>query len=639
MKFHRRILFSFVVIALASAPIAAKDKWVNLTTAHFNIISNADEGETRRVARKLEQFRLFVFSTLFNDQATASLPVTVLVFKNDDSFKPYKPLYNGKPANVAGYFQKGDDENLIALTVGVKDERPLRTVFHEYMHFLASRTPRPWPLWMQEGLAEVYSTFDVNKNQARLGIPIPSHVYLLREKFMPLKSLFAVDHDSVEYNEQDKQGVFYAQSWALTHYFMFGNNRARQREFIDFVVKQQAGVAVEKAFAEAFKTDYAGMEKELRDYVWNESYETRFFPLYSQEADKTVSSRLLSEAEVQFNLGNLLMRTQRLDEAEQHFKRALDLDSNLARTYEGLGFIAMRRDKYEEAVEHFKQAVARDSKNYLAHYYFAEALMQDIPSTITPELARRVTDSLKTSIKLMPGFAHSYYLMGNLCLTTGENLQEGAQAIRAALRLEPQNKHFSITLAQLQVKLKEYDGAKKTLKPLLDDSNREFKQTAESILSLIEYYTRPLPVESASRAADETSEPAEAPRLRRRGEEESSSVGDREPPPTPGDATGRAGIKGLPTLKISGAHVLPGTLVAIECPKGRMVLVVRASDKLLRFDVRDVGALEFYSQDPKFDGTTITCGPVNKTAFIYYKGLPGTQTKYAGDAVAVEFTR
>ena len=66
-------------------------------------------------------------------------------------------------------------------------------------------------------------------------------------------------------------------------------------------------------------------------------------------------------------------------------------------------------------------------------------------------------------------------------------------------------------------------------------------------------------------------------------------------------------------------------------------LVFLAALFLLRFAVSDKDKLEFYSQDPSFEGQ-VNCGPVNKIAYIYFKPMPG-QTKVAGDAVAVEFTR
>jgi hypothetical protein len=94
---------------------------------------------------------------------------------------------------------------------------------------------------------------------------------------------------------------------------------------------------------------------------------------------------------------------------------------------------------------------------------------------------------------------------------------------------------------------------------------------------------------------------------------------------------------GVPTLRFEGASTLRGILVGVECGNGTMVLSVSSEGKLLRFAVSDVPKLAFYSQDPDFDGS-VNCGPIGHPAFIYYKPMAG-QTSFAGDAVAVEFTR
>jgi hypothetical protein len=192
MKFNRPFINAVVAVAFAllfALPVAAKDKWVNLRTKNFNVISNASEDDTRKVALKLEQY-CAITSKLFNIQRASPVPVTVVVFKNDGSFKPFKPLYNGKPANVGGYFQRSEDENIIALNIQGNEEHPLAIIFHEYTHLLTAYTPRPMPLWLSEGFAEFYSTFEVEKNDVKIGMPVASHVFLLREnKFLPLKSL------------------------------------------------------------------------------------------------------------------------------------------------------------------------------------------------------------------------------------------------------------------------------------------------------------------------------------------------------------------------------------------------------------------------------------------------------------------
>ena len=59
---NRFVAALFIAAALLAQPAFAKDKWINLTTKNFNIVSNADEHDTRELAQKLEQFR-FVEST------------------------------------------------------------------------------------------------------------------------------------------------------------------------------------------------------------------------------------------------------------------------------------------------------------------------------------------------------------------------------------------------------------------------------------------------------------------------------------------------------------------------------------------------------------------------------------------------
>jgi len=616
------VVFGCLAVVLSAAPVRAKDKWINLTTKNFNIISNADEGGTRKLALKLEQFH-FVFSTLFNLPLQRAVPATVIVFKNDGSFKPYKPLYNGKPKNVAGYFQQGQDENLIAIDISAQFEHPMAVIYHEYTHLLTSSTTKPWPVWLQEGLAEVYSSFEVSDKNVTLGAPLSDHVFYLREKvFIPLQDLLKVEHGSSTYNEGDKQGIFYAESWALCHYLMFGDKSIRRPQLVQYIRLLAQGIDGDQAFVQAFKTSPAQVEKQLRSYVERSSYSGEIYTLPATEGEKDIIPRPISDAEALSYLGNLLARTNRLDEAEVLLKQAAAAEPYLARPYEGLGLVAMRRNKYDESLEYFKQAATHGSKNHLAHYYYAEAMQRRAIGSPPPAVAQQIAEELKTSIKLMPGFAQAHYAVGALAAMTGENLKEGMDEVKTALKLEPQSKWFVLTLAQLQVRMQDYAAAKKTLEPLLTaDADPSLKNSAESTMRMIEYMTRPARVETAigSDTVDRTSADA------------AGAAADAPAEKAPMRVIGR------PTLKRDGTQTIRGVLVSIECKAGKWTLVVNTRDDLLRFAVSDKDKLEFFSQDPDFEGA-VKCGPVNKIAFIYFKPMAG-QPKVAGDAVAVEFTR
>jgi tetratricopeptide (TPR) repeat protein len=615
-RFKIALLLACVAIALSTGSAQAKDKWINLTTKNFNIISNASESDTRKVVLKLEQFH-YVFSKLFNLPLVRPIPTTVMVFKSDDSFKPFKPLYNGKPANLSGYFQPSQDENLIALNISGNEQRPFSVIFHEYTHLATHETRRPWPLWLKEGLAEVYSSFEVDDNKVTLGNPISHHVFLLRDnKFIPLQTLLNAQHDSTVYNEREKQGIFYAQSWALCHYFMFGDKNVRRPQMVEFVHLIERGIDADHAFKQAFKAEPAEIEKQLHSYVGNRLYTINVHTLASTEGEKEIAVRAISEGEAQSYLGNLLARTQRLDEAEVLFKQAVAMEPELPRAYEGLGFVAMRRNNHIEALENFKQAATRGSKNHLAHYYYAEELQQRATSGMTPELAKTIAEELRISIKLMPGFAYSHAALGFLSLTSGENLKEGEESYRTAIRLEPQNKHLLLNLAHIQTRMKDYAAAKKTLEPLLAaDGDPRLKISAESALRMIEYATRPILEPSALQKSESV--------------HENTSGATAAAEPTPPRLARR------PSLRIEGAETIRAVLVSIECKGGKWTLVVNTRTDLLRFAVTDKDELEFYKPNLEVD-KTISCGSVNKTAYIYYKPATG-QSKFAGDALAVEF--
>ena len=51
----------------------------------------------------------------------------------------------------------------------------LKIIFHEYTHLLLRHNQPYWPLWLAEGMAEIYSTFEVSGGyHARIGKPIDS---------------------------------------------------------------------------------------------------------------------------------------------------------------------------------------------------------------------------------------------------------------------------------------------------------------------------------------------------------------------------------------------------------------------------------------------------------------------------------
>jgi hypothetical protein len=258
-----------------------------------------------------------------------------------------------------------------------------------------------------------------------------------------------------------------------------------------------------------------------------------------------------------------------VDDAIAFFKQAMELDPALPGPYEGLGFAAVRHSDFNAAAENYKLAIARGSKNHLAYYYMATALLRGGGQT-DPEVIKSIREDLRTSIKLMPGFAQSYDALAYLSLVTGEDIDDGIKLANTAIRLMPQRKHFALTLAQLQMRKRDYAAARKTLEPLLGgDEDPQLKSMAQSLASSIERYTAPESKESeSSEERSDRREQANAPALHRRTDDAGRERG-KEQPGSPPEATAHAPKGRGPTVKFEGAEIMSGVLIEIQCGKRR----------------------------------------------------------------------
>jgi hypothetical protein len=207
---------------------AAADSWLRARSENFELFSSASERRSRELLGELEQFRACILSHL-GLRVAREPRTTVVLFGSDAQFEPYRPLYQGKPKRVGGVFVPSADEAVMALTsdldpAGPTD--PTELVFHEYIYLMFHTRRLHLPTWLNEGLAEVFSTFRIESGHAVFGQPKPHFVRLLNTTpLLPIERLIAVHEKSPEYNDERQRGLFYAQSWALAHLLVCGADR------------------------------------------------------------------------------------------------------------------------------------------------------------------------------------------------------------------------------------------------------------------------------------------------------------------------------------------------------------------------------------------------------------------------------
>src|SRR4249919_3959427 len=104
---NRLLAVLLVWLAVLVHPSEAHASWTRMTTEHFVFVGDAAEGTIRSIAERLEMFRE-VISRVLSSQATSnSLPTVVIVFQNARSLAPFRPVFEGRPVELAGFFVSG----------------------------------------------------------------------------------------------------------------------------------------------------------------------------------------------------------------------------------------------------------------------------------------------------------------------------------------------------------------------------------------------------------------------------------------------------------------------------------------------------------------------------------------------------
>lgn len=229
------------LLAAQTLSLASPQAWIELRSPHFVVVSNANEHEAREVADQFETIRA-VFRDYFGTVSSNEQPIIIVAARDEGTLKPLLPDTWTKKgsAHRSGIYLTGLDKSYIGLRLDVSLNRSAyelyEPIYHEYVHYLTRQMIPHLPVWMVEGLAEFYGNTRIESQKVLVGTPSTTNVRILRNKTpIPVSTLFEVDHSSPYYNEEDKTSIFYAESWALTHYLITRDWHQHTHRFNDFV--------------------------------------------------------------------------------------------------------------------------------------------------------------------------------------------------------------------------------------------------------------------------------------------------------------------------------------------------------------------------------------------------------------------
>ncbi|MCY7375546.1 MAG: tetratricopeptide repeat protein [Pyrinomonadaceae bacterium] len=642
MKLHK--LFSatalvLLILCFAQTAVFAKDEWLKIQSKNFQLYGNASEKEIRGVATKLEQFREAFRQIFPRVKYNSAIPTNVIVFKSDKSFRDYKPVdAKGKPSDwIAGYFQSGEDVNYIALSTEGARADTYQIIFHEYVHFLVDSDlgRSNIPAWFNEGIAEYYEQFTIeNDDKVTLGGLDQNNLLLLQQnKLIPFETFFNIDNYSLHQQGSDGVGLFYAQAWALMHYLIQSDNGARNPQLGKFLNLVMSGKQPKTAFGEAFQTDYATMEKDLKKYVEQRTFRVQIAKFKNKltfDADMKIAP--MTESDAKATLGDLLFHTNRLTEAEAHLQTALTLDAASVLANTALGLIKSKQKNFADAKKYLEKAVGLDDKNYLTHYQYALVLSREgmtefgFVSNYSGEQAAKMRESLKKSIALNPNFPENYNLYAFISYIRGENLDEAIEYLDKAVKAAPGNQWYQIRAAEIYLRKEDFTKARQIAQKVFETAADEYlrvyaKNTVGQINSyeaqlesVKNYNNRPPQMHTTDKPLTEE----ELARLNEQAMLEGINQTLRKP-------------------KTDEKRIL-GYLTKIECGKG-IEYSVKVDGGAIKFHSENFDSLFLMSFDGGSAGGEFGCGTLKNEMFavINYRPAANAKTKSAGEIVSIEF--
>jgi len=620
MRLALRLLVLLVLLpAVAAADPMPRAGWIGLKAPNFYVIGDVGQRDLREVTRRLEQFREAIGIIFPKAILSTTTPTTVLVFRTHKNYEPVKPLYQGKiKKNIAGYFQPGRSLNYVTFTMEEGIEQ-LDIVYHEYVHLVVNNNITNVPLWFNEGLAEYYRTFQITANGklATLGKVDADHVLLLRDHFIPLADLVKVDHKSPLYNESARQSIFYAESWALVHYLLLGEQQKYVSHAGGFVAALADGASLEDACQRQLGLTGDQLQQLLSRYIRGDMFpmqSARFTERIGKIDDLPVTP--VSEAEVHATLGDVLLNMGRTADARVELDRAVALDAGYAPAHTSLGMVASRENRADDARKELEMAAGLPTATYVTQFEFANALAQSWANP-APGDGEKIEKALRRAIELNPSFPDAYEMLAWKLGQNEPSLDEAMRLVNKALDLAPGREAYVYRKAVLLANKQDFTAARSLLTQIIrGGSDETVRANAQRELAQVDDFER-------RKAAFEANRTPSAP-----GGGTASSV--VEP-------AGQQRI--VPALRPiqPGENRVFGKLTAIQCAATGVVVVVRTPDgATLRAHATKFSQIDLitYRNDLRGD---VQCGARAAADPVLVTFTPDADSTNSGTAVAVEF--
>lgn len=428
-------------------------KWIRAESANFTIVSSTGERETREVATSLEQLAGALRRVHARFDAKAAETKIFLFARRRDSQPYFDLLLSRQRAHLSGaYVSHGNRTG----TMFVDNEHSFwrdRTVFHELMHNILSASGSRLPLWLEEGIAEYFSSAQIRGGALTVGKPVPEHQRLLRKQdVLPIAEVFAAESGS----PIASHALFYPQSWAIVDLLVRTNREA----FYRFVADIEAGATAETALRVHYGMEPRIVEAQLRYPLPRPSAST------TVRVDRTPIEIRITQLHEEDAVQELGLFLGTLEGTRDDAERFLTANPGHARSLAGLGLLRSWQRKHEAVTPLVEQALELAPDDPVVLLLSAEALLRnslgpfttvaDLPAGTTPRF-RRARSLAMQAVKHRPS-ALADAIIGTSYLVE-DDARAGVAPLERAHEARPGRIDYALNLYAVLLRAGDHDRA------------------------------------------------------------------------------------------------------------------------------------------------------------------------------------
>jgi len=642
---YKAILLAGISLLTCLRLRASEPKWLQISSSHFIVVTDAGPKKGHEVAVRFEQMRGVFSQLMMRQKIRMSQPIEIVALQNPDTYNQLAPQGTKLPA----FFLRGEERVFIVLNTSVPDS--WRAIEHQLAHYLLDYNYPPTAPWYDEGFAEYFASVYFTDKKTELGSDpelawpgqpvyseqgpgLKSLAELLNNPvWLKMEDLLEMRNRMVNGREGTHHTLFYAQSWMLMHYLLNQSKLDRAGTYFDLVENQR--VPVPQAVQQAFGVTPTQLDQQLKDYfhslkpLQGSLQEAQAQPQLAPPTPQVVqelalpgtlddiasSSKELKSWEADALVAEMALRMpeHREDAIKQLQKLADDPKTETAVAHRALSWAYVQKGDSKTAFEELHSALELNNSDPWSHFGVALAAYHSATQKgkYIQGLANTM-ESLQFVLDEFREFAQGYNILG-WARIEGGGANSAVEAMKVAVQLSPRDESYQLRLARALLAAKKFDEGTALLDRLQHSHDPQVARTAakdlEDLPFLKKYGVSPEEQEARNQQSNHLAK----------------EIADTEPEEN--DESSKSTAPAEPVIDKRPVKFIKGHILSVDCSQAPAATVSVSDNRgTLKLHVRD------YKSTTVIGAGEFSCGWKNVPAGINYRDGGKAQS----DLVSIE---